>query len=42
MEVEDREGFSKCKAQQTLERLQEYGVDSLVVEGIRGAHNGHW
>jgi hypothetical protein len=42
MEVEDREGFSKCKTQQTLERLQGYGTDSLeVVEGIRGAHNGH-
>ncbi len=43
LEVEDREGFSKCRTQQTLKRLQKYGTDSLeVAEGVRGAHNGHW
>jgi hypothetical protein len=43
MEVEDKKGFSKCRAQQTLKILYEYGANSLgAIEGIRGAHNGHW
>ncbi len=43
LEVEDRDGFSKCKTQQISKRLQKYGVDSFeVVEGIRRAQNGHW
>jgi hypothetical protein len=42
LEVEDREGFSKCRAQQTSERLQEYGIDFLeATEEVGGAQSEH-
>jgi hypothetical protein len=43
LELEGKEGYSKCGAQYTSKRLQEYGVDSFkVAERVRGAQNGSW
>ncbi len=37
MEVEDKKGFFKCKTQQTIERPQEYEINSLeATKGVRG------
>jgi hypothetical protein len=43
LEIENKEGLCECIAQQTSERLQEYGVDSFeAIEGVRGVQSGHW
>jgi hypothetical protein len=42
LEIENKE-LCECITQQTLERLQEYEIDSFeTIEGIRGVRNGHW
>jgi hypothetical protein len=41
LEVEDKERFFKCRTQQTLKRLQEYGVDFLEGVGVGGAWSKH-
>ncbi len=41
MEVEDKDRFFKCRTQQTLERLQEYGVDFLEGVGVGRAWSKH-
>jgi hypothetical protein len=36
LELEGKEGYSKCRTQQTFEGLQEYGVYILEVAGVGG------
>jgi len=36
LELEGKEGYPKCRTQQTSKGLQEYGVDILEVVGVGG------
>ncbi len=43
LELEGKEWFIKCRTQQTLQRLQEYGANFFeATKGVRGAQIGHW
>jgi len=41
--LKTKKGFSKCRAQETSKRLQEYGTNFFeATKGVKGAQSKHW